>query len=236
VQLRLDEAPDSQRLALDLAMRRRLAIISGGPGTGKTTTVAQLLARILEQNPEARIALAAPTGKAAARLLDTLRERAAGLPEKVRARLPAEAHTIHRLLGVTSGAGRFRHDAANPLAVDVLVVDEASMLDLSLAVHLVEAVPETARLVLLGDKDQLAAVEVGSVFAELAARERSRLAQCVVWLTESYRFPASSGIGRLAADINAGEPERAMDSMTRGDGDSVTWIDDATAEISVATR
>jgi exodeoxyribonuclease V alpha subunit len=236
VQLRLDEAPDSQRLAVDLAMRRRLAIISGGPGTGKTTTVAQLLARILEENPEARIALAAPTGKAAARLLDTLRERAAGLPEKVRARLPAEAHTIHRLLGVTPAPGRFRHDSANPLALDVLVVDEASMLDLSLAVHLVEAVPATARLVLLGDKDQLAAVEVGSVFAELAARERSRLANCVVWLSESYRFPASSGIGRLAADINAGEPERALDWMTRGPGQSVTWIDDAGADIGLATR
>ena len=236
LQLRLDEAPDSQRLAVDLAMRRRLAIISGGPGTGKTTTVTLLLARILEENPEARIALAAPTGKAAARLLDTLRERAAGLPEKVRARLPAEAHTIHRLLGVTSGPGRFRHDAANSLALDVLVVDEASMLDLSLAVHLVEAVPEAARLVLLGDKDQLAAVEVGSVFAELAARERSRLANCVVWLSESYRFPASSGIGRLAADINAGEPERALAWMTRGAGESITWIDDAGAEISLATR
>jgi exodeoxyribonuclease V alpha subunit len=236
LQLRLDEAPDSQRLAVDLAMRRRLAIISGGPGTGKTTTVAQLLARILEENPEARIALAAPTGKAAARLLDTLRERAAGLPEKVRVRLPAEAHTIHRLLGVTPAPGRFDHDSANPLALDVLVVDEASMLDLSLAVHLVEAVPATARLVLLGDKDQLAAVEVGSVFAELAARERSRLANCVVWLSESYRFPASSGIGRLAADINAGEPERALDWMTRGPGQSVTWIDDAGADIGLATR
>ena len=236
VQLRLDEAPDSQRLAVDLAMRRRLAIISGGPGTGKTTTVAQLLARILEENPEARIALAAPTGKAAARLLDTLRERAAGLPEKVRARLPAEAHTVHRLLGVTPAPGRFRHDSANPLALDVLVVDEASMLDLSLAVHLAEAVPATARLVLLGDKDQLAAVEVGSVFAELAARESSRLANCVVWLSESYRFPASSGIGRLAADINAGEPERALDWMTRGAGESVTWIDDAGADIGLATR
>jgi exodeoxyribonuclease V alpha subunit len=185
VQLRLDEPSDSQHLAVDLAMRRRLAVISGGPGTGKTTAVALLLARILQENPEARIALAAPTGKAAARLLDTLRERAVSLPEKVRSRLPGEAHTIHRLLGVTARPGRFRHDAANPLALDVLVVDEASMLDLSLAVHLVEAVPESVRLVLLGDKDQLAAVEVGSVFAELAARARARRAHCVVWHSRS---------------------------------------------------
>ena len=236
VQLRLDETPDPQQLAVDLAMRRRLAIISGGPGTGKTTTVALLLEKILAENPEAQIALAAPTGKAAARLLDTLRERAAQLPEKVRARLPGEAHTIHRLLGVSPAPGRFRHDAMNPLVLDVLVVDEASMLDLSLAVHLVEAVPDAARLVLLGDKDQLSAVEVGSVFAELAARERSRLAHCVVWLSHSYRFPASSGIGRLASDINAGEPDRALDWMTRGADASVTWIEDAGAEIALATR
>jgi exodeoxyribonuclease V alpha subunit len=115
-----------------------------------------------------------------ARLLDTLRERAAHLPQKVRARLPGEAHTIHRLLGVTGAEGRFRHHAANPLAVDALIVDEASMLDLSLAVHLAEAVPQNARLVLLGDKDQLAAVEVGSVFSSsLHAKGRGlRIAWC----------------------------------------------------------
>ncbi|HEX5612571.1 MAG TPA: exodeoxyribonuclease V subunit alpha [Burkholderiales bacterium] len=234
LQLRLDETPDPQRMAVDLAMRRRLAVVSGGPGTGKTTTVALLLARILEEKPDARIALAAPTGKAAARLMDTLRERTATLPERIRAQMPTESHTIHRLLGATAEPGRFRHDAAHALALDVLVVDEASMLDLSLATHLVEAVPAHARLVLLGDKDQLAAVEAGSVFAELAAKERSPLAHCVVWLTESHRFPATSGIGRLAADINAGEPERALHWMTHGANESVTWIDDAGAEPGLA--
>jgi exodeoxyribonuclease V alpha subunit len=97
-------------------------------------------------------------------------------------------------------------------------------------------VPATARLVLLGDKDQLDAVEVGSVFAALAARERSRLASSVVWLSQSYRFPSSSGIGRLAADVNSGEPDRALDWMTRGADPSVTWIDDAGPDIGLATR
>ena len=235
-QLRLDQMPDSQASVVDLALRGRLTVISGGPGTGKTTAVAMILGRILEKDSEARIGLAAPTGKAAARLLDTLRERAAQLPEKIRARLPTEAHTIHRLLGASPSEGRFRHDANHPVELDVLVVDEASMLDLSLAAHLVEAVPQDARLVLLGDKDQLAAVEAGSVFAELAARSRSRIADCVVWLNESHRFPANSGIGRLAADINAGEPDRALDWMTRGADEGVTWIDDPGGEIGLATR
>jgi exodeoxyribonuclease V alpha subunit len=226
--------PDWQKFAVELALRRRLTIVSGAPGTGKTTTVAMLLARILEENPGARIALAAPTGKAAARMLDGL--RAASLPPSIRDHLPAESHTIHRLLGVTPEPGRFRHHAGNPLPLDTLVVDEASMLDLALAVRLVEAVPEGARLVLLGDKDQLAAVEVGSVFADMSARGSSPLADSVVWLTESHRFAADSGIGRLAALVNAGEATRALEWLAQGGDPSVAWIDEPGGVIGDDTR
>ncbi len=170
----LQGAPDWQKLAAALALRGRLTLISGGPGTGKTTTVVNLLACVLAQQPGCRIALAAPTGKAAARMTEAIRQRAAHLPVHLQALLPTEASTVHRLLGVNPAAGaggeRFLHHARHPLAIDLLVVDEASMLDLALARRLLDAVPAAARIVLLGDKDQLAAVEAGAVFAELSAR------------------------------------------------------------------
>lgn len=156
-----------QQIAVALAMTRRLTIISGGPGTGKTTTVVSLLACLLAQQPHARIALAAPTGKAAARMTDAIRSRAGHLPEALRARLPDSSQTVHRLLGVRPQGQGFVHHAKNLLPIDVLIIDEASMLDLSLATQLFEAVPEEARIVLLGDKDQLASVEAGAVYAEL---------------------------------------------------------------------
>ncbi len=160
-----------QEVAAALALRQRLVVISGGPGTGKTTTVVNLLACLLAEDASLRIALAAPTGKAAARLTEALRERAAHLPATLRERLPTEAFTVHRLLGMRSGlaGGGFVHHAGQRLPIDLLVVDEASMLDLALATRLLDAVPEPARIVLLGDQHQLAAVEAGAVFAELAA-------------------------------------------------------------------
>ena len=163
------EAPDWQKIAAITALLGRLTIVSGGPGTGKTTTVVNLLACLLEADPHCRIALTAPTGKAAARMTEVIRQRAGHLPDTLRARLPQQSSTIHRLLGSLPN-GEFRHHAGNELAIDVLVVDEASMLDLALAVHLIEAVPTRARVILLGDKDQLAAVESGAVFSELSAR------------------------------------------------------------------
>jgi exodeoxyribonuclease V alpha subunit len=166
---RPSDAPDWQKIAVVTALLGRVSIISGGPGTGKTTTVVNLLACLLAANPGCRIALTAPTGKAAARLTEVLVQRADHLPEDLRAMLPTASSTIHRLLGGTL-QGEFRYHAANELPIDVLVVDEASMLDLALAVHLIDAVPANARIILLGDKDQLAAVESGAVFAELSAQ------------------------------------------------------------------
>ena len=257
-EVRLEGRADWQKIAAALALRGRLTIISGGPGTGKTSTVVALLACLLQENPALRIALAAPTGKAAARMLEALRKRASDLPIELKQALPQESFTLHRLLGVTSDPGRFRHHAGNPLPVDALIVDEASMLDLALATRLFEAVPPEARLILLGDKDQLAAVDAGAVFAEVSAdpalsalcveqlaeltnlpSERilapvgqvaTPLNDAVVWFSESHRFAKNSGIGRLAADINQGQGVRARAWMAAGEESSVRWLQDDPAD------
>ena len=217
----IDQALDSafsdvgQRTAARMALSRRLALISGGPGTGKTTTLARLIglmnmqARLAGTAPP-RIALAAPTGKAAARMADALGAAGEGLP----------AMTLHRLLGMRAAGDGFRHHRDRPLALEVLVVDEASMIDLSLMAHLLEALPPTARLVLLGDRDQLAAVEAGAVFADLCASRC--LADCVAALTTSYRFCAESGIGRLAALLREGDAPAVVDLLHAGHA-GVAW-------------
>ncbi|WP_211329550.1 exodeoxyribonuclease V subunit alpha [Kushneria marisflavi] len=234
-------APDWQKVACAMALRNRLTVISGGPGTGKTTTVTRLLAllqesALSEQGRPLIVHLAAPTGKAAARLSQSLAGAVAALDvsDAVRASLPREATTLHRLLGVQRDSRHFRHDSDHPLALDVLVVDEASMVDLELMSSLLAALPAHARLILLGDRDQLASVEAGAVLGDLcdgaeqgqcsdSARrlmERaagqalpvsvtspSVLADHVVVLKKSYRFHEHSGIGALARAVNGGRPE-----------------------------
>ncbi|MCF7535387.1 exodeoxyribonuclease V subunit alpha [Pseudomonas petrae] len=171
------QAPDAlidwQKLACALATRGAFSIITGGPGTGKTTTVVRLLALLqspaVERGKPLRIRLAAPTGKAAARLTESISHQVQSLQvsEEVRQKIPSEVTTVHRLLGSRPGTRHFRHHAGNPLPLDVLVVDEASMIDLEMMANLLDALPPHARMVLLGDKDQLASVEAGAVLGDL---------------------------------------------------------------------
>ncbi|POA75824.1 exodeoxyribonuclease V subunit alpha [Pseudomonas sp. GW531-T4] len=164
---------DWQKLACALATRGAFSIITGGPGTGKTTTVVRLLALLqapaVEAGKPLRIRLAAPTGKAATRLTESisLQVRSLSVDDSVREKIPSDVTTVHRLLGNRPGTRHFRHHAGNRLPLDVLVVDEASMIDLEMMANLLDALPVHARLVLLGDKDQLASVEAGAVLGDL---------------------------------------------------------------------
>ncbi len=201
-------ATDWQKEAAKVALCRALTIICGGPGTGKTTTVVKLLALLLqaaEGKRDLTVALAAPTGKAAMRLSEAVGRSLTylQLPPKVKNALPTAASTLHRLLGVRRGSPQFRHNRDNPLAWDIVVVDEASMVDLAMMSKLVDAIKPGARLILLGDKDQLASVESGAVLGDCI---RS-LPQNTVELQKTYRFEA--GIKQLAEAINGADSATA---------------------------
>jgi exodeoxyribonuclease V alpha subunit len=225
---RLEEcfADAGQRAAARIALANRLALISGGPGTGKTHTLARIIALLQEREPSLRIGLAAPTGKAAARMTEAL--RLAGVATE------KEGQTLHRLLGMRAAGDGFQFNRERPLAVDVLVVDEASMIDLSLMAHLLDALPATARLILLGDRDQLAAVEAGAVFADLC--DSPRLASCVALLTTSFRFDGDSGIGLLAERLRRGDSEGALAQLRTTGGDFVWQSTDSPQALVSAAR
>ena len=248
-----DPGPDRQRLAAVTAALRLVTVLAGGPGTGKTTTVARLLAVLLDQpGPPPRIALAAPTGKAAARLQEAVREEAAarGLPLR-----EVTASTLHRLLGFRPGnRSRFLHDRHNHLPYDVVVVDETSMVALTMMSRLIEAVRGDARLVLVGDPDQLASVEAGAVLGDLVARPSTTTSALaappllealasadldpgeatgdslrggVVRLRTIHRFGGT--IGKLAAAVQAGDADAVLALLHSGAADIELLAGDAAA-------
>lgn len=239
---------DLQRRAALVAITRRLSLISGGPGTGKTHTVAKVLVLLEEQaralgQPSPRVALLAPTGKAAQRLRESIAENLGRIEcaAEVRQAIETEASTIHRALGVLSRCPtRFKHDARDPLPKDVVIVDEASMVDLALMAKLFSAVSPRARLILLGDKDQLASVEAGAILGDIhggrgddgysrafakrvreltrdklpLSRERATpgLHDSMVHLVKSHRFAPEGGIATLSRAVNAGDVKAALEA------------------------
>ncbi len=235
---------DWQKIACVLALRSRFAIITGGPGSGKTTTLTKLLCLLIQlaetetTNRQLDILLAAPTGKAAARVSESIGKALQQLQVSaaIKQQIPEKAGTLHRLLGSHPNSRCYRHNRQNPLLADIVIIDEASMIDLEMMAALLEALPSHARLILLGDKDQLASVEAGSVLgdlcqgAELAAyNEETRawihhytneilspaehsgslINQQTVMLRISHRFGEHSGIGQLAKAVNHGNTLQA---------------------------
>ena len=218
-----------QRGAAEVALSRALTVLTGGPGTGKTTTVARLLALLAEQaeldgRPRLRIALAAPTGKAAARLLEAVQEEVDKLEAIDRERLPdLKATTLHRLLGSRPDtSSRFRHNRDNRLPHDVIVVDETSMVSLTMMARLLEAVRPDSRLLLVGDPDQLASVEAGAVLADLVEGLAAVDDTPIVRLVTSHRFGES--IRSLANAIRDGRADDAIEVLATG-GEHIEWVD-----------
>ncbi|MFL1407142.1 exodeoxyribonuclease V subunit alpha [Marinobacter sp. M1N3S26] len=252
---------DYQKLACALAARNRFAVITGGPGTGKTTTVVNLLAALQavagtspqRQGRKYRIRLAAPTGKAAARLNESIGGAASRLPlaklpgQVGQDDIPTRVTTLHRLLGSRPDSRRFRHNRDNPLLVDILVIDEASMVDVDLMASVIDALPASAHLILLGDRDQLASVDAGAVLGELCQRagaahytaattdwltavtgmqvpeslrdeNGSAMDQAVAMLRKSYRFHEDSGIRKLADAVNGNALDDALLAKARSGG------------------
>jgi exodeoxyribonuclease V alpha subunit len=238
---------DWQKIAALAAVQKRFCVISGGPGTGKTSTVVKILALLLEQEQERplRIALAAPTGKAAARLKESIRHMKDTLDcsGAVTGMIPENVTTIHRLLGVRSGSVRFRHSDKNLLPHDVVIIDEASMVALPLMAKLAVSLKRDARLILLGDRDQLASVEAGAVLGDICGGDRptlcspgfadfvkrasgeripaasadaagAYLSDSLVVLQRNYRFGDGSSIGAVSRCINAGEGKNALAVLT----------------------
>lgn len=215
-----NDETDWQRVAAQRALSSKFLIISGGPGTGKTTTITRLLCLLIEQklansqaDDELKILLAAPTGKASIRMLDAINEAQSELQasEEVLKQMPKKASTIHKLLGFMPEKVNFKHNRNHLLNADVVLVDEASMIDIALMTKLVEAVPPNAKLILIGDKDQLSSVEIGSVFSDMC--EGLKDSDNLVMLQKNWRFAKDSGIGQLAIASNNGDSKVVLELL-----------------------
>jgi exodeoxyribonuclease V alpha subunit len=220
---------DWQREAARIAVQHSFSIITGGPGTGKTTTVVKILAVLQELAEEPLlIALAAPTGKAAMRLQESIGSNKKALPcsEIIKTQIPETVTTLHRLLGAKLDSPYFKHDVNHPLIHDLVVVDEASMVDLALMSKLMDALKPNARLILLGDKDQLASVESGAVLADLT----ESLPAHTVELKTAHRFDGN--IKQLADAVNAQNGAAAWQCLTSGNEQTLLLQDDVIAYIA----
>ncbi|MFM7272174.1 MAG: exodeoxyribonuclease V subunit alpha [Actinomycetes bacterium] len=207
-----------QRAAVEAALGRRLTVITGGPGTGKTFTLARALGALLAAEPDLEVALAAPTGKAAKRMQEAISVAIGEGFGEVGPRLSAlQPTTIHRLLGARGISTRFRHDAEHPLPHDVVVIDEASMVSLQLTARLLEAIRPDARVILIGDPDQLASVEAGSVLGDIVAVETGPVAASVTRLSTGHR--SGESIITLAAAISAQDPAQVRAAFAAAPGE-----------------
>lgn len=250
-------AIDWQKLAAAVVVLKRFCVISGGPGTGKTFAIARILATLIEQHHpgKLRIYLTAPTGKAAARLAESIRSAKGSLtcdPGTLEA-IPHVSSTLHRMLKPVKGSPYFFYNRENPLPADVVVVDEASMVDLPLMSKLMQALPEASRLILIGDRHQLASVQAGSVLGDICgdkidngfsasfARTLAGVVSChsgqltrsgkgtsdiqdnMVYFTKSYRFAKESGISKLSRAVNEGDVDHVLDILRQGRSSKVRW-------------
>ncbi|MFA7684005.1 MAG: exodeoxyribonuclease V subunit alpha [Syntrophales bacterium] len=247
--------PQRQVIAALIILIHDFCLISGSPGTGKTTAVARILAFILEicGTTGSKAVLAAPTAKAAIRLQDAIVRAKAILPcsNNIKNQIPEDASTIHRLLGSNAAGTRFAFSAGNPLPYDIVIVDEASMIDLPMMSHLLEAISPSARLILLGDPHQLSSVEAGAVLDDICQTENpdrfsenfidvvqkyaggralpavshhaSPLPDCMVELKTNYRMDDAGALGQLKRSVISGKAESFFDLLA-SETDAIQWL------------
>lgn len=217
---------DEQIQIAHLAASSHFCVISGEPGTGKTVTILKILMTLLEQNAQWRIALATPTGKAAARLKQTIMAHTHYLdcPPEIRALFPKEVYTLHRLLDIhTHWSYLVRKAHRSPLPYDTLIIDETSMVDLALMTQVIQALPAHASLILVGDKDQLSSVGIGTVLGDLCEMSFPLLQKQVLSLQKNYRFHQENGIYRLAQSIKKGNNEEALYLLKSKQYPEISW-------------